>query len=255
MYNNQIVKVRDIMNKLSKEFSAPCYDFDYLMNFKPSSILNYFQEIAGEHANLLKVGKEELSPNGVYWVLSKISVNFYNKMQYGNALKLITAPRPKNRIICEREYLLTDNKGNKIADGISKWCLIDKNTKKILSTNIMEYNIDIYENLAIKSSIETFNINMPFEFCYSYTAGYNDLDFNGHVNNAKYADYIFNAIDLSVYDNKKIKSFQINYLKEWFAGNTLNFCKNKIDDNNYIVVGKNQNNEVVVSAKIEFDEL
>jgi acyl-ACP thioesterase len=242
------------MNKLIKNILPPCYDFDLNMAIKPSAILNYFQDIAAEHAEKLNVGKTKLSPNGLFWILSKVKVNFLNDFKFGENIILITAPRPKGKIIFERDYQIKNELNVILADGMSKWCLIDKNTKKIIPSNNINYPIIKYENIPATSDIELFSIDLNFDFCYSYTPKYSDLDFNGHVNNAKYADFIFNAIDFNEICRKKIKSFQINYIKECFIDQLLNFYKHK-NNNTYIILGKNQKNEIKLSAKIEFNDI
>jgi len=242
------------MNKLTKKIVLPFFDFDLNMAIKPSSVLNYFQDIAIDHANKLKVGNKELSPNDLVWILSKVKVNFINDFIYNDEITLTTAPRAKNKIILERNYIIKNKTDKIIADGTSKWCLINKNTKKIMPLNLINYPINKNVTIPITNDIEIFSTNLNIDYVYSYIPKYSDLDFNGHVNNAKYGDFIFNAINLDELSNKKIKSFQINYHKECLPDQVLNFYRNK-DNNIYIILGKNQENEIAVSAKIEFYEI
>ena len=56
--------------------------------------------------------------------------------------------------------------------------------------------------------------NFSPNFTLFYATHYNDLDYNGHVNNAKYVEWVENLLDIKQYENRDIKTFDIKYHKE-----------------------------------------
>ena len=56
-------------NRYEWKLTPTFADYDYKLRLKPSAILNYFQEIAGQHADHLEVGREHLLKKGLFWVL------------------------------------------------------------------------------------------------------------------------------------------------------------------------------------------
>ena len=53
-------------NVYIKSFLPTFADFDCKMNFKPSAILNFLQEVASKHGEELKIGREDLLKKGIF---------------------------------------------------------------------------------------------------------------------------------------------------------------------------------------------
>ena len=66
------------------------YDVDFNKHLTLTSLFNYFQEIAWEHAGVLRFGYEDLSENNQFWVLSRMRVEISRLPQWTENIKLIT---------------------------------------------------------------------------------------------------------------------------------------------------------------------
>ncbi|MCL2493884.1 MAG: thioesterase, partial [Clostridiales bacterium] len=51
--------------------------------------------------------------------------------------------------------------------------------------------------------------------------GYSDVDYNSHLNNARYIDYIMDCIPFSEHKRREVRALEINYLNELVPGDTI----------------------------------
>ena len=72
------------MQIYSETFRTRESDFDVNGNIKPSAVLDFFQEIAGTHANLLGLGFDDLIENDLLWAIVKVKFeSYWNYIQNG----------------------------------------------------------------------------------------------------------------------------------------------------------------------------
>ena len=79
-----------------------------------------------------------------------------------------------------------------------------------------------------------------------------EYDLNQHVNNIKYADYIFNCFSVAELSAMRLKNFQIHYVKQSHENDVLDFYRREISAGVFVVEGVKNAAETVVTAKITF---
>ncbi|MGM9971661.1 MAG: acyl-[acyl-carrier-protein] thioesterase [Anaeroplasmataceae bacterium] len=220
-------------------------DFDYHDVIKPSAILNLFQDIAGTHANMIGVGYKETLDLGMFWVLVRTYFEICAPFKPLSHVKVSTWPHEKGRIDCNREYIIEDMDGNLLARGISKWVVIDCNTRRISRTDKLSFNCPTY-NEPYYSDVKKFSNpdDKLFKHVYTYKIMKRDLDHNLHTNNSIYADIVYEILD-----NIKIKEFQIEYIKETKKDDILEIYKYNEDDTIYFI-GYSKDEKIFISKII-----
>jgi acyl-ACP thioesterase len=84
------------------------------------------------------------------------------------------------------------------------------------------------------------------EFEYVTTSRLSDIDVNGHINNAKYAEWAINAIPLDLYKNSSVKEVSMNFLSEGFYGDEIRIKTKKIDSNRFsFTIERNSDSKVL----------
>ena len=233
------------MNYYQKELVLQEKDFinDEL---SPYSILNYFQNIAGIHADKIGLSHEELIKNDFVWVVLRNKYEIIKMPSINQKVILKTWPHQKGKIDFDREYAIYDENKNLLIKGLSKWILMNYKTRRISMFNNIKYPFECLEETNFENKfnkIEDFDIN-NFSFIETTTSE-NDLDINGHVNNASYARIVLNNIDFDI----TINHFEINYIKEIKANQKLKIYFLKKDNTYYI---KAFNNEEVIFVLIVY---
>ena len=95
------------MSIMKKEitFNVRERDVNLNDNIRPASVLDYFQDIAGIHADELGVGFEPMIKLNLYWVILYITFERVGKVpSFGEKINVVTWPKVKTRLESEREY-------------------------------------------------------------------------------------------------------------------------------------------------------
>lgn len=118
--------------RMSKQKVFSAAELDEHDHIRPAALLDLFQQLAGEHAETLGVGFDALYRQGRLWVVSRIKAVIENKPALYETVTAETWPEPTGRVDFDRDYLVRGEDGRIIAKGVSKWCVIDLNSRKLV---------------------------------------------------------------------------------------------------------------------------
>lgn len=204
-----------------EDFSFPYSSRDINDNPLPQSVFQRFQDLAGDNAEELGVGYNALKEKDLIWVVVKQRYIVLKDVPF-EELKSYTWPHPKRSIEYNREYKITDSKGEPLIIGISKWCICNIKTRKLdirgVNYNGTDYHqennfsTDPYINLK---PVDVTNLKPSLIHQVVFT----ELDHNRHMNNTYYASLIIDSVPNMV--DCKIEDMQINFLSECRLGEEL----------------------------------
>lgn len=205
------------MLEFKKNYVLRVSDFDCYDRLRPSAVLDLFQDVAGQHADEIGVGYNDLIKKDIIWVLLRNKFDVVKNPELYSEVTAVTWPHERGRGDFDRDYLITSKDGEVLVKGSSKWCVCNFVTRRILFGNEVQYNDTEYVDRKVYPDGIKKIKDFPEENCevYEGRSQFGDLDHNGHVNNIKYADYILNALDLE--KNEEIKSVEIDYIHEMQA--------------------------------------
>lgn len=232
-------------------------DVDFTKRLKPSSAFNYFQEIAGLHADNLGIGFNTIEKNfSVAWVLIKMKVEFIRYPVWEEDVTIETWPQIPKKYEFYRDYIVKDNSGNVIIKAISTWVILDVNTRAIIkSDRIATEYPPINEKRALDYNLGKIRPTGEKILVYKKLIGCSDIDMNGHINNSKYIDYIIDCFNLEMLSKYRAKSIHINYQNEACPGDMITLYKyvNNYESTGIVYVeGINEKeNKDIFKSKIE----
>ena len=94
---------------------------------RPSAILDYFQDAAGIHADILKIGYQDIIKDNLLWVILYSEFNVVKRLPlFGEKIKVQTWPKMKGKLEFDREFQILDSNDEVLVNGISVFCLINK---------------------------------------------------------------------------------------------------------------------------------
>lgn len=232
----------------SENFSIRNSDFSYIDLIKPQSILEIAEEIAGRHAEKLNIGYETLKKRNLAWVCVRSKFEIVSNLRNGENAIVETYPSIPGKIDMDRNYIIKDLSGNIKVRGTTKWILIDFNTRRIQRVNVIDYpynndSTSIIPNMSKVVINEDVILNNRIDF----KVLVNDLDHNGHVNNARYVEHVYNTFDLE--ETRIIESFEVEYVKE-LKYNELAYLLFDSNKENYKIY--NELNELSFVMKIKW---
>lgn len=202
-------------NTWSEEFIIRTWDVDRKGRLHTAAAFNYFQEIAGNHAETLGAGKNELIANNQAWILSRMSTLITRRPEWGERIVAKTWPRGTDRLFAIRDYELIDSSNTVIGKGRSAWIVIDTVKLRPLRPQFLMDKMPLNEGMdALKDGAASLKAQEGLEFRSSRTAAYSDIDYNGHVNNARYVQWIQDALPPNILEEADSIRLDINYLSE-----------------------------------------
>ena len=209
---------------------------------RPSALQYEFQEIGGEHAASAGMGVPEMTADGQMWVVTKIRYILHGSLHPDTDYRLVTYPRPKRGMLYQRDYQIFTMDGVLLCEGISQWCIMDYNTRRIVRANkdfVGEFNTEP----ILPTGFPRFRPDVLIP-AGSYTVTEADLDGNNHTNNCRYAD-----MAEQVLPNISPAEFNINFARETRLGDVIELFTSVTPDGKTIVSGSIEG-ENVFSALI-----
>lgn len=243
-------------NKIEHEYTLRNYETDFSQRLKPSAALGFFQETAGEHATRMGLGFDELRQQGYYWVLSKIFVRVDRRPAFRDTVRVETWPHTPNKAIYERSFRMSDSlSGEVLLRAYSRWCILQAPSGRIVPCARLVQNIPqfIEERSVSFDEWQIPALEQKTTPAYSMRVANSDYDLNYHLNNIKYADYIFDVFSVRELEERTLRSFQIHYVKQSHEGDVLDFYRGQMPDGSFVVEGVKNGGELVVAARVCFD--
>ena len=198
----------------SKKFIISNNDVDKRFRLKIPAIFRFFQDIALVATEHLEIDSISLSKRNIDWVITRMIVEVNRLPECDEEITVITYPGKDMAMLYPRYFFITDAKGEVIIRCASIWALIDNITRKVIIDR------DVIRKLPGESAIdqlplpEKIAILDDARFVETRTIHYSDLDFNSHMNNVRYVELLMDVHDSSFYENHRLKTLSLNYMKE-----------------------------------------
>ncbi len=197
-------------------------DVDYNDIIKPTAILDFCQDLSGLHADVIGTGYETMKEKNYAWVVLYQHFEILKIPPYLKTVHLDTWPKPKGRLECEREFLMLDKDGTPLVKCISNWVVINLTSRSLVRADKIDFNGEYYDFTNYPNKCKR-RLNLDpslIQETTEYKVLYDDLDHNGHMNNAKYMTAIMNFY--SLYGKKEyVNEAEISYVKEAKYGDTI----------------------------------
>ncbi len=206
--------------------------FDTTDHLKLSSILDFSQEISGNHADILGSGYDDFIKNNLIWIVARNHIKFIKPISYMHNLKVITQPLSQRFVEYPREVLIYDENNELLCVIKTVWMVLNNKTFSVetpyIYQNIDFNNINFYDDSRLRKLAQINKDNLKFERTIIVT--YSMLDHNGHMNNTHYLDLY---LDVFKKEND-IDSIQIEYVKQAFLNDNISIYSFRDDSFNYL---------------------
>lgn len=239
----------------SHEFEINDLHVDCQGRLLPSKILYLMQEVAGIHFAQLSMDYESLAQRGLFWAITRNKVQITRLPLRGEKLRLETWPMPTTKVAYPRSIIAYDEAGNEVFRSITLWVLMDLNKRSMILPG--KSGIDVAgtlrgNELAAPLGLPAKALNNRSSRCVRFT----DLDRNGHMNNTKYMDWIWDLLPSGFHGQHSLREFTVCYLSEAREDQELSLSWEFTEDGT-LYVDANRNNEDkserIFAAKILFE--
>jgi acyl-ACP thioesterase len=223
-----------VVNVWQETFPVRFGEIDKSDKLTLDAVFKFFQEAAISHAENLGVGREDMASKGQGWVLSRMSVLVDRRPAYCENITIRSWPCGFEKLFAIRDYQIIGNDEKAVVSARSAWLVVDIEKRRPLRPqSVMEFlplnegqgvfspDVGAVTGLADRGNLQKIE---------ERKALYNDLDFNGHVNNISYIKWIEDALDLQVLEKAGKMRLDINYISEIMGGEMIDILFAPIDD-------------------------
>lgn len=190
-------------------------DADATGLMKYSSLFQFLQEIATEHAKILGIDFAKLSPMGLSWAITKMIVEIDRLPHWGERVYLTTWTTERERLATSREFVAVDASGKPLFRARNRWVVFDIKKRRLS-------HLDILPDWPRDTSAHAFNADFDAPMLKAESpssvipcvARNDDIDLNGHVNNSVYVSWAVESVAPEFLAQHTAKRIYVAFLGE-----------------------------------------
>ncbi|MDR0817018.1 MAG: hypothetical protein LBN35_00095 [Clostridiales Family XIII bacterium] len=197
---------------------------DFRRELRMIQAFMWFQDIAAAHADNLGAGVTKLvTERNVAWVIMRMRVEVDRMPLLDEEITIGTWPQATGPLY-ERDYDIVSRAkdGESLIRAASVWIIMDLETRDIVKNFLVDYHeIDPLRDRALGIKLRQLKAPDGLTPVSEKRISYSDLDYNGHINNTKYLDYIYDCFDISYHEKYRVSAVEIDYINEGHHGETI----------------------------------
>lgn len=198
-------------------FDIRTYEIDRHKRLMIPALVQLMQEAAMQNVLKLKLSVWDLEPHDLSWVLMRKKMLVHRLPMLGESIKIVTYPAGFEKIFTHRDFKIYDAEDNLIATVATTWLLIDTKQRKMtrIPDFILKYNMphQPYWLERPPSKLTKFG---ELTNSQSFVVNWHDLDFNGHLNNTYYLQWMLEALPSVVLQKHQLMEMNIQYRMECY---------------------------------------
>ena len=232
-------------------------DVDFHRRQKLSSMFGMFQDIAALHAANLGASVNRLHDElNVAWILMRIRTEITRYPTLAQNLIVETWPQAP-RALYERDYIIRDTKGNTLVKAAAIWVIMNLGTREIKRDKFLDYRgVEIKTERAIDKGIGRLKSIEKSKLVYEKKIKFSDVDYNIHVNNAKYVDYVMDAFTFDDHRRQELKALEMHYINEIGPDENMQIKRKRLgSEKDYVEGMRKADKALVFNALVEWREI
>ncbi len=242
------------MAKYTKHYTILWHDTDANREVRPSRLITYMQETANYQFRDMGMTLDQLrDEKGLAFLLSRMTVCFYKPLCAYDEIDVISWVCEARGLSCNRCFSVERN-GEVVAEAFTVWGLMDLNAKKLLPASEGFFGMEPYPALTLSAPLRLhIPSSAPLEYAGERSIAYSELDYNFHMNNTNYADFVCNFLpDVHA---KQVKAIVLSFLHEAHFAHTIRVFR-YVDEENKVAYFRTQDESgtTCLEAQLFFEE-
>ena len=186
----------------------------------PDVILLSLQVSGMQSIELGVSDKTILEDYNLVWIITEYDIEVVRLPRFAEEITIETEALSYNRLFCYRRFTIYDETGQELIHMLATFVLMDRDSRKVHAVEpeiVAPYQSDFDKKLIRGPKYESLNEPISKD----YHVRFYDLDMNGHVNNSKYLDWIFEVMGADFLTQYIPKKINLKYVKEVRPGGVI----------------------------------
>ena len=202
------------------------YEVDTFYSAQTAFYFRIMQEAAGAHAYYRNVSIPHLQQEGKTWVVTRTRMEILEHVRWPNTVQVHTWPQQPWKLYFPRVCQLYSGDQTKLFQSISHWVVMDTEKQRPVKPQTVS---DRFGSVQTDEFVDP-NLGRRVMFdiqdhetvlTYHPVIRYSDCDFNRHVNNVVYLEWMLDSLPFSFRDSHQAYEVDISYLAQTFRDDTV----------------------------------
>lgn len=195
------------------------------------TLFNFMQSTADNHSKSLGTSVNLMAERNLTWVYARFYTEIARYPAMYETVKCRTWRSGVTEGMVNREFIMEDQAGGEILRATSSLALIDRGTRKPVEIPDFILNqLDNERGRALNYVVFPVEKTDKNDYLYTLRTRYEDIDINGHMNNASYAQLFFESGYSAIHDGAFMSSIDIIFKGEVLYNDIIN-CSSVMIDN------------------------
>ncbi|MDD6088224.1 MAG: thioesterase [Desulfovibrionaceae bacterium] len=184
-----------------------------------AAVADWLQEAAALNAKAMGFGEDQVFARGITWVLTRMVLQINRLPRTEESIRVRTWPGRLDRFGHRGYEILNADDATLLLSAAAEWTILDLKTRHIApmpEDMIQEYPEKTFDIIPFSGKILPKAQNCPHRA--QLLVRKDDLDVNGHVNNALYFSWILEPMPKT---DKQLAMVDIRFRSETFPGDHL----------------------------------
>ena len=186
----------------------------------PDVILLSLQVSGMQSIELGVSDKAILEDYNLVWIITDYDIEVVRLPRFAEEITIETEALSYNRLFCYRRFTIYDEAGKELIRMMATFVLMDRDSRKVHAVEpeiVAPYQSEFDKKLIRGPKYESLEEPISKD----YHVRFYDLDMNGHVNNSKYLDWIFEVMGADFLTQYIPKKINLKYVKEVRPGGVI----------------------------------
>ena len=178
-------------------------------------------QVSGMQSIELGVSDKAILENyNLVWIITDYDIEVVRLPRFAEEITIETEALSYNRLFCYRRFTIYDEEGWELIHMMATFVLMDRGSRKVHAVEpeiVAPYQSEFSKKLLRGPKYQSLENPISKD----YHVRFYDLDMNGHVNNSKYLDWIFEVMGADFLTHYIPKKINLKYVKEVRPGGVI----------------------------------
>ena len=235
-----------------QKFKVSSYDLTPGSRARLTSLANFFQEIAYQHAGRLGFGYQDLKDQDTFWVLSRMRIRVERYPLWDEEIEVETWPNGAEKIFAIREFRVKDSEGKTIARASTAWLIVSATSRRPVRVSELYSQFRDKVESVFDTSLDKIMLPESMQHVELRAVKYSDLDIVSHVNNVKYIEWSLDQLAAEELKDHPVKDIEINFMHESRIGDEVEITISRESKDTIYISGKRlSDNKEIYRTKLQ----